>query len=132
MDGHERPDVVEYCDKIFLPAMENYEWCMAQYNGENLDQKEPNLQPGEKRIIAQFHDESCFHANEFKKSAWLETGATVLQNKSRGWLIHVSDFINEEDGQLIHQNIQGDIIIIIYPGAAGDPWWDTKQLLGQI
>ncbi|KAF9516801.1 hypothetical protein BS47DRAFT_1380805 [Hydnum rufescens UP504] len=113
MDSHEHPDVVEYHDKIFLPAMENYEWHMAQYNGENLDRKEPNLQPGEKRIIAQFHDESCFHANEFKKSAWsvqfilgallLETGTTVLQNK-----------------------------IIIYPGAAGDPWWDTKQLLGQI
>ncbi|KAF9509589.1 hypothetical protein BS47DRAFT_1384318 [Hydnum rufescens UP504] len=60
----------------------------------------------------------------------------MLQNKSRGWLIHVSDFINEEDGQLIHWNIQGDVIsdaqVIIYPGAAGDPWWDTKQLPGQI
>ena len=73
MDGHERPDVVEYREKVFLPAMEKFERRMVQYHGPDLEHCEPNLQPGEKRIIAQFHDESCFHANEFKKSAWYAT-----------------------------------------------------------
>ena len=31
MDGHERPDVVEYRDKVFLPAMEEYEARMVKY-----------------------------------------------------------------------------------------------------
>jgi hypothetical protein len=66
----------------------------------------------------------------------LKEGTMVLQKKSHGRLIHVLDFINEEDGQLVQCDNQGNIIRdarkIIYPGAAGDPWWDTKQLLTQI
>jgi hypothetical protein len=56
--------------------------------------------------------------------------------KGRGRLIHVSDFINEEDGRLVLLDKDGQIIRdarkIIYPGANGDPWWDTKQLMDQI
>jgi hypothetical protein len=61
MDGHEHSDVVAYCNKVFLPVMEKYECRMTQYNGENLEKREPDLQPGEKGTIAQFHDElfSC-------------------------------------------------------------------------
>ena len=153
MDGHERADVVAYRENVFLPAMENFERRMAQHHGPELRRCEPNLQPGEKRIIAQFHDESCFHANEFKRSTWcvgvlfrlftcflllrrLKEGTMVLQKKSRGRLIHVSDFINEEDGRLVQRDDQGQVIRdarkIIYPGAAGDLWWDTKQLLAQV
>jgi hypothetical protein len=51
-------------------------------------------------------------------------------------LIHFSDFVNEEDGCLVQCDKQGNIIHdahkVIYPGANGDPWWDTKQLLTQI
>jgi hypothetical protein len=63
---------------------------------------------------------------------------TILQKKSHGRLIHVSDFINEESGRLVIPNSDGSISEendarkIIYPGTGGDPWWDTKQLLEQI
>ena len=33
----------------------------------------------------------------------------------------------DEKGQIIQ-----DAQKIIYPGANGDPWWDTKQLMDQI
>ena len=60
----------------------------------------------------------------------------VLQRKSRGRLIHVSDLINEEDGRLVEHNSDGVIIrearTVIYPGSNGDAWWDTKQLLIHI
>jgi hypothetical protein len=70
MDGHKCPDVVAYWENVFLPSMEKYECCMTQYHGPSLEQQEPQLELGQKHIIAQFHDESCFHANEFKASAW--------------------------------------------------------------
>ncbi|KAF9510740.1 hypothetical protein BS47DRAFT_1487299 [Hydnum rufescens UP504] len=136
MDGHEREDVIHYRNDIFLPTMAKFESHMACYEGEDLKRHEPNLQPGEKRIIAQFHDESCFHANEFKSSAWLKQGQSILQKKSWGCLIHVSDFINEEDGCLIQHNAHGKVIRdarkVIFPGASGDSWWDTQQLLVQV
>lgn len=70
VDGHEREDVVKYRDEEFLPRLVPLEARMTQYIGPELVPKPPTLKPGEKRIIAQFHDESSFHANEFKRNAW--------------------------------------------------------------
>ena len=68
----------------------------------------------------------------------LKDGEQILQKKSHGQLVHVSDFINEETGCLFIPNPDGtisdenDAHKIIYPGSTGDPWWDTKQLLDQM
>jgi hypothetical protein len=70
MDGHERPDVVEYREKAFLPKMKEFEQRMARYEGPDLHRTEPALLPGEREIIAEFQDESCMHALEYKSSAW--------------------------------------------------------------
>jgi hypothetical protein len=43
---------------------------MVQYEGPELNRVDPILAPGEKEVIALFHNESSFHANEFKQSAW--------------------------------------------------------------
>src|SRR5258705_6662778 len=66
----------------------------------------------------------------------LREGEQPLQRKGWGRLIHVSDFINEEDGQLVLLDKNGHIVRdackVIYPGNNGDPWWDTDQLLVQV
>jgi hypothetical protein len=60
----------------------------------------------------------------------------ILQKKGRGRIIHVSDFVEEENGRLIIRNEEGGIIkdaqTIIYPGVGGDPWWEHTQLLVQV
>jgi hypothetical protein len=102
MDGHEREDVVKYRNEVFLPRMKEYEARMTHYvlEGTDLQPIEPELQAGQKKIIPLFHDESCFHANEHKSTAWsvdfklnfvqplindrLQRGETILQKKSRG------------------------------------------------
>ena len=74
MDGHERDDVRKYRQEVFLPIMAQYECRMVHYEPTTDSTKlkciKPNLKPGEKKIIALFHDESCFHANEYKRSSW--------------------------------------------------------------
>jgi hypothetical protein len=72
MDGHEREDVVKYRNEVFLPQMKELERRMTQYHGHDLECKEPLLEEGEKRLIPLFHDETCFHASEFKQSVWYE------------------------------------------------------------
>ena len=56
--------------------------------------------------------------------------------KGQGRLIHVSDFVKEDNGCLIVCNQEGvvvkDMHCIIYPGANGDKWWDHDQLLAQV
>jgi hypothetical protein len=150
MDDHERFDVVHYCNEEFLPAMLNFEAQMVHYEpregpephgscqGPELIRVEPKLKPGEKELIPLFHNECCFHANDEKNYAWLnvQEGQTVLRKKGRGHLIHVSDFLNPECGCIINRDGSGNVIedaqVIIYLGANGDPWWDTKQLIIQI
>jgi len=60
----------------------------------------------------------------------------LLQKKGRGCIIHVSDFVKEENRRVIIRNEEGDIIkdarTIIYLGVGGDPWWDHTQLLVQV
>ena len=74
MDGHEREDVKKYRQEVFLPAMAKYERRMVHFEvdaeGSGLKRIEPVLAPNEKKVVALFHDESCFHANEYKSSAW--------------------------------------------------------------
>ena len=79
---------------------------------------------------------SWSHRCQAHKYDRLKQGQTILQKKSQGCLIHVSDFINEETGQLILLDSDGEITRdahkIIYPGSNGDAWWDTEQLLAQM
>ena len=72
MDGHERPDVVEYRKSIFLPLMASYQGRMAKWEpqGSQLVRVDPVLGPGEKQVIVVFQDESCFHVNEYKRTLW--------------------------------------------------------------
>jgi hypothetical protein len=63
-------------------------------------------------------------------------GDQKLMKKGHGRLIHVSDFIEEDNGRLIIRNKEGEIVKdaqkIIYPGTNGDAWWDLEQLLKQV
>jgi len=65
-----------------------------------------------------------------------QQGEQILQKKGRGCIIHVSDFVEEENGRLIIRNEEGNIVkdarTIIYPGVGGDLWWDHTQLLAQV
>ena len=96
----------------------------------------PEVVDDQPQIIIQYHDESCFHANDEARSLWLQAGEQPLRKKNRGRLIHVSDFINEEDGRLVLLDQDGNILRdaqkIIYPGSNGDAWWDNEQLMAQI
>jgi hypothetical protein len=69
-DGHEREDVVAERNNVFLPYVQDKERRMTKYRGPDLTPEPPTLLPGEKRIIALFHDECSTHANEAQKSVW--------------------------------------------------------------
>jgi hypothetical protein len=70
MDSHERPNVVKYCEEVSLPAMKTFERQMVHFDGPQLTWVEPVLEPGERVLIAEFHDESCFQQNDHQSSLW--------------------------------------------------------------
>jgi len=136
MDSHEQEDVIKYRQEVFLPSMAKFEAQMVHYEGPELNPTKPTLKPGEQEIISNFHDKSCFHANDTVNSLWLRQEEQPLQKKGHGHLIHVSAFINLETGRLVLLDNRGrvmrDSTKIIYPGSRGDAWWDTPQLLKQM
>jgi len=80
LDGHEHEDVVKYQNEEFIPWMKEFEARMSRYvqdsNTRELIAIEPMLSAGEKKVIALFQDESSFHANEYKSSAWLRPSSS--------------------------------------------------------
>jgi len=59
-----------------------------------------------------------------------------MPKKSRGRIIHPSEFIEPENGCLVILGKDGKVIKeaqqIIYPGSNGDAWWDCEQLIEQV
>ena len=90
-----------------------------------------NLQPG--LLLTGIISIQC---SDYHSAFRLREGEVLLQSKSRGRLIHVSDFVNEVNGRLVLRNKDGKIEMdareIIYPGSNGDAWWDHEQLLDQV
>lgn len=70
MDGHERPDIVQYWQDVFLPTLTSLEARMMHYEGPELALVKPQLAEGKAEIIAQYHNDTCLSVNEYKQSAW--------------------------------------------------------------
>jgi hypothetical protein len=140
-DGHEREDVVEYRNDVFLPLMAEMDRRSVGYEPKEdggWTEVPPELREGERRVVLYYHDESCFHEKDFRKTNWLHSTQQILPGKGQGRIIHVSDFVTNAtpSGRLVHTDpATGEVVdarVIIKPGSQGDPWWDTKQLMEQV
>jgi hypothetical protein len=69
--------------------------------GGGLKEVVPKLPEGGKIHYPIFHDETCCHANDQVQSAWVRNDEQPLRDKSRGRIVHVSDFIVEHSGRLV-------------------------------
>ena len=92
-DGHNRKDIVEYRDDVFLPRMLNHERRMQEYSSENMETIiRPDLSDGEKRVVLITHDESTFYCCEGKSLMWMENGKNKLLPKTKGTSLMASGF----------------------------------------
>ena len=98
IDGHERPDVIEYRQK-FLQEMEELSPYIVDFTPEG-GIKEKIYPPGcevggsnARPIIIITHDESIFSANDGRRQAWHAENETFLRPKGKGKGIMVSDFL---------------------------------------
>jgi hypothetical protein len=69
VDGHEREDVVEYRQSIFLPAWKEFEPSMRSWTNEEAPGQPVNATslPGPQALghtVIWHHDESTFYAND--------------------------------------------------------------------
>jgi hypothetical protein len=101
-DGHERPDVVEYRQNVFLPAMEKHREQLVEYTVGNVEaelvKKPANYV--ERRLVMVPHDEMTVQQNDGKKRSWVLNGEHALKKKGVGRGIHLSGVICATKGYL--------------------------------
>jgi hypothetical protein len=66
VDGHEREDVVEYRQNVFLPH-----WANIKARTHNWSNGQPDPLPHERKIVVWCHDESTFYANDQQLARWV-------------------------------------------------------------
>ncbi|GES92520.1 hypothetical protein RCL_jg28850.t1 [Rhizophagus clarus] len=100
VDGHERPDVVEY-RKQFLEEIDIYQKLMLSFEGNDLERQiDLILNNNEKLHILVTHDKTTFQSNDGLKSGWMPDGEQPLRKKGQGRSIHISDFLTDTIGRL--------------------------------
>ena len=101
-DGHDRPDVQDYRQNVFLPKMEEHVKRLVQYvvgNVEEEDISEPENYV-ERRLVLCAHDEMTAQANDGKAKSWVLDNQHMLRKKGVGRGIHQSDVICSTVGWL--------------------------------
>ena len=78
-DGHEQPVVVDYCQKVFLPAMEEYHKRLVEYEIGDVLKEVQKLMDGPTRwLVLVTQDEMTVQANDGKKKSWVLEGEQPL------------------------------------------------------
>jgi hypothetical protein len=112
VDGHERPDVVEYRDGPggYIETLLEYakRFPFDRFTGsDNEEQNNFNPEPlpeGTRPMIPVFHDETTCYANEGLPCTWLFMKDGVgpkLQKKGNGKSIMIAGYITPVDKQLL-------------------------------
>lgn len=73
VDGHERPNVVNYCQNVFFPAIQELEaktWKWGRDGAGEGSSDEPHT-------VLCFHDESTFYGHDCQKTCWVHKSEKV-------------------------------------------------------
>jgi hypothetical protein len=126
-DGHERPDVVHYRQKVFLPAMEKYRHRLVEYEvGKVSEVVLKPLPPGVRKLVLCAHDESTMQANDGMKAGWGPEGEQPLLKKGPGRGSHRSDIICSTVGWLKEAGQQLEY------GKNYDGYWTGELFVKQV
>ncbi len=96
LDGHERPDVVEYRQKQYIPKFKEYisrSIGVKLVNGL-LELIPVDLDPGVRPIVIIFHDESTYQANDISDYSWVSNNEHKIRLKGVGRGVMISGFLD--------------------------------------
>ncbi|KAF7327064.1 hypothetical protein MKEN_00281700 [Mycena kentingensis (nom. inval.)] len=99
-DGHDREDVVQYRNEVFLPTMQGYEERSWTYHADGTIEV-VGLSPGIRAVVVWYHDESIFYAHDRQRRTWqLRNGSAKPYQKGDGGGFMVADYVSANFGWL--------------------------------
>ncbi|KAI6018543.1 hypothetical protein PISMIDRAFT_96853, partial [Pisolithus microcarpus 441] len=90
-DGHDHPDVVNYCQNVFLPKMKEYSCQLVKYSVEDPDNEHLSTKPGnfvEWQLVLCAHDEMTVQSHDATSQYLVFDNKYRLWNKGAGHGIH--------------------------------------------
>ena len=101
-DGHDHPDVIEYCQNIFLPRMEEYFPRLLYYVMGDVEKESVTLTSDFVgwHLVLVAHDEMTAQANDSMTKSWVFENQHQLHKKGPGHGLHQSDVICSTYGWL--------------------------------
>jgi hypothetical protein len=130
VDGHERSEVVNYRQNLFIPKMLEYRKRMTIFSSSSDLTIAPRLTDNEKEIVWVVQDECVFASNDARKCVWMEDGKPPIRPKGDGKVIMVSEFLCPCHGRMKWEG--KETTEIITPGANNDGYWDNKDVVKQL
>ncbi len=132
-DNHNRKDVVNYRDNVFLPQMLLYESRLKLYNGDQMTEvTNPSLNNGDKQVVLITHDESTFYANDGNKIIWMEGGKKKMRPKSVGSSVMLSGFVCDCHGFMCDDVNRQQSYVQFKAGSNRDGWFNNDDLVKQL
>lgn len=133
VDGHEREDVVEYRQLVFLPFWEKAGPSMRSWT-KDIEDAQVYRGPGlpEPHIIVWHHDESTFYANDRRKIRWVHAGETAVPYaKGEGASLMVADFVSADYGWLRSPDGKQEARVLFKAGKAREGYFTNEDILQQ-
>jgi len=133
VDGHEREDVVEYRQLVFLPFWEKAGPSMRSWT-KDIEDVRVHRGPGlpEPHIIVWHHDESTFYANDRRKIRWVHAGETAVPYaKGEGASLMVADFVSADYGWLRSPDGKQEARVLFKAGKAREGYFTNEDILQQ-
>jgi hypothetical protein len=138
VDGHEREDVVNYRQNMFLPAWFAKEprlrvWLDGTKDKPgNIDQPAGASRSG-RRVVVWYHDESVFYAHDRRQRRWVPvTENAVPRPKGEGHSLMVADFVSADYGWLRSPDGKKSARVLLRPGARRDGYFTNDDIIAQV
>ncbi|KAJ7913207.1 hypothetical protein B0H13DRAFT_1612824 [Mycena leptocephala] len=119
-DGHERNNVVDYRQNVFLPRWEELSKYTRKFT-EDGDERSFIVAPDGKTVVIWRHDECIFYANDRRKIRWVHASETAKPYaKGEGASMMVAAFMSEH-GWLARWTLR--------PGGKRDGYYTGAKIL---
>lgn len=136
VDGHERLDVVDYRNKIFLPALEELNPRIRLWSKDGTEVPVPDywrLDAGNRRVVIWYHDESTFYAHDRRLVYWQKkTGkGPKPKPKGEGISLMVADFVSADYGWLTSPDGNESARVLFKAGKNREGYFTNEEILEQ-
>jgi len=119
-DGHEREDVKEYCDQVFLHRKQALQTTMIEWDKDL--QQVPKNYASNKPTVFIINDECTFDSNEGRKRIWIHNNTLPIRKKDCCQGLNVSNYLTPM-GRLGDGNVCESL------KCGRDIWWTGDKML---